>query len=85
MAAVMDGGLLGASETTWVSRASIISSGLVVLSLIAVKRAFPTSLVALWMAMKVQYTLPHSLRRDAHSETVRLGISKSLARPLTNL
>lgn len=53
IAAVMDGGLLGASETSWVARASVVNSALVIACLFAVKRSFPTSLAALWMAMKV--------------------------------
>ena len=53
VAAVMDGGLLGASEMDWVARASLASSFVVVAALIVSKRLFPTSLLALWSAMKV--------------------------------
>lgn len=53
IAAVMDGGLLGASETDWVARASIVISLACLIGLFFAKRAFPTSLLALWGAMKV--------------------------------
>jgi len=53
IAAVMDGGLLGASETDWVARASIVISLACLIGLFFAKRAFPTSLLALWGAMKL--------------------------------
>lgn len=53
IAAVMDGGLLGASEMDWVARASLVSSFMVVGALLLSKRLFPTSLLGLWAAMKV--------------------------------
>ena len=57
VAAVMDGGLLGASEMDWVARASLASSFVVVVALVVSKRLFPTSLFALWSSMKVQNLL----------------------------
>lgn len=55
IAAVMDGGLLGASEMNWVAQSSLVISLVVILGLLLSKRLFPTSLLALWAAMKVTH------------------------------
>lgn len=50
---VMDGGLLGASETSWVARASIFNALVCFLGLLLTRWLLPTSLFWLWAAMKV--------------------------------
>lgn len=51
-AAVMDGGLLGASETAYASRATLVVAGCVYGLLSVVPRMFPGQLFGVWLSLK---------------------------------
>jgi len=51
-AAVLDGGLLGASETAWVSRTTVLVSAVCLLTLLGARRA-GGGLAAVWLSLKV--------------------------------
>jgi Na+-driven multidrug efflux pump len=51
-AAVMDGGLLGASETAYASRATLVVAACVYCLLSVVPRLFPGQLFGVWLSLK---------------------------------